>query len=89
MLEKNQIQIDGNGNITLQNINGSTVSIHKGDDANAILEKLAQLHDGQLDALQQIMQQQAERFSDLLKMLLKGVVTQKKYRVGDYLECGR
>ena len=77
MQDTNKINIDGSGNITLQNIHGSTISISKGDDAAAILDKLAQLHEAQLDALQQIMEKQTERFSDLLKVLLKGVVSQK------------
>lgn len=77
MLNTNQIQIDGDGNIALQNIHGSTITIHKGDDANTIMAKLNQLHDAQLDALQQIIGQQAERFSDLLKDTLKQAITQK------------
>lgn len=77
MFNTNQIQIDADGNITLQNIHNSTIIIDKGDDANAIMAKLEQLREVQLDALQQIMEQQAGRFSDLLKSLLRGAVGQK------------
>lgn len=77
MLNTNQIQIDGDDNITLQNIQGSTITIHKGDDANAIMAKLNQLQETQLDALQQIIEKNTEHFSGLFKTLLKGVATQK------------
>jgi tetratricopeptide (TPR) repeat protein len=77
MQNTNQIQIDGNDNITLQNIYGGAITINKGDDAAALMGKLEQLQAAQLDALMQIAEQQAGRFSDLLKDLLKGVANQK------------
>jgi tetratricopeptide (TPR) repeat protein len=88
MQNTNQINIDGSGNITLQNIHGSTIRIGKGDDAAAIMAKLEQLQEAQLDALQQIMEQQTERFSDLLKVLLKGVVAQKNIVSGSISNVG-
>lgn len=77
MHTNNQISIDGDGNITLQNIHGSTISISKGDDAHAIMSKLNQLHNAQLDALQQILEKHKADFSEMLKMLVKGVISQK------------
>jgi hypothetical protein len=88
MQNTNQISIDGSGNITLQNIHGSTITIGKGDDAAAIMAKLEQLQEAQLDALQQIIGQQTERFSDLLKVLLKGVVAQKNIVSGSISNVG-
>lgn len=89
MIGNNQIQIDGDGNITLQNIHGSTVSIGKGDDADSIMAKLEQLQQTQLDALQQIMEMQTEYFSDLFKVFLKGVVSQKNIVSGSISHVGK
>jgi tetratricopeptide (TPR) repeat protein len=88
MQDINKINIDGSGNITLQNIHGSTISIGKGDDAATIMAKLEQLQEAQLDALQQIMEKQTEHFSDLLKVLLKGVVSQKNIVSGSISNVG-
>jgi tetratricopeptide (TPR) repeat protein len=71
MLDTNRINIDGSGNITLQNIHGSTITINKGDDANAIMAKLAQLHEAQLDALQQITEKQGEKTEGIFKQALQ------------------
>ncbi len=65
----NEIQIDGSGNITLQNIHGSTITITKGDDAQTIIEKLKQLHEAQLDALQKELKNQGSQFKELLELI--------------------
>ncbi len=71
MSPTNEMQIDGSGNITLQNIQGSTITITKGDDANTIIEKLNQLHEALLDGLLQFVEMQGELVEDLFKQILQ------------------
>ncbi len=84
MPHNNQIQIDGNGNITLQNIEGSTITITKGDDANTIIEKLNQLQEVQLDALQQIVEMEGKKLEDLLKQTLQEFAKTKGVEKGAF-----
>ena len=80
----NKIEISGNGNITLQSINGSTITINKTDGVNTIIQKLSELQETQLDALQQIVAQQTEQFEDLFKQMLKTIAQHKGVEANKY-----
>ena len=75
MSQNNKIKIDGNGNITIQDVDNSSITIDTADAAD-ILDKLEQLSNSVLDSLAQIADKE-ERLSALFKTLLSGIVTQK------------
>ena len=81
MTQKNNITIQGNGNITLQGIHNSPIHI---DTSNAqdIRTKLAQLEDSLLDSLAQIAAQERERVGELFTALLADVLSQKNMVTG-------
>ena len=84
MQNTNQISIDGSGNITLQNIHGSTITIGKGDDTAAIMAKLEQLQEAQLDALQQILEQHSGKIEGIFKQIFQDFFKTSGLKKGKY-----
>ncbi len=75
MSQNNEIKIDGNGNILLQDINNSTITIDT-SDATKMMAQLEQLSDSVLDTLSQIADKE-ENINTLFKTILSGVLSQK------------
>jgi hypothetical protein len=76
MFKSNEIKIDGNGNITIQDINNSTVTIDTSSDPAEILSKLDRFNDTVLDTLSQIIDGE-ENINRLFKTLLSRVLSEK------------
>ncbi|MFK7795883.1 MAG: tetratricopeptide repeat protein, partial [Aureispira sp.] len=76
MLQKNNIKVDGNGNITIQGIHDSQIQI---DTSNApeILHKLEQLEDSLLKELVQVAEQERAAVGELFMEQLSNFITQK------------
>ncbi len=75
MSQKNKITVDGNGNITIQDVDNSTITMDtsNAEEARAQLERLS---DSVLDSLAQIVDEQ-QNMSEAFKALLSGLLTQK------------
>ncbi len=74
-MQNNTIKIEGNGNIVIQDSNNSCITINAND--TDVFEKIQQLSNEQIAALQQIINEQADKFSELFKTLINGVASQK------------
>jgi tetratricopeptide (TPR) repeat protein len=85
---KNQINIDKNsGHISIYDAQGVAFNIDT-HDAAEIVQKLEELQDGQLDALQQIAAEQTADLSKLFTTLLKGFMAEKNIVKGSISNIG-
>ena len=78
---KNDVKIDGAGNIVVQNSNNSTITINAHDPD--VLEKLQQLNNEQIAVIQQIVKEQSDKFTELFKNLIQGTGIQKNLVQGN------
>lgn len=85
---KNEIKVLGNGNIVLQGIENSTISINTSDNDD-ILSKLNQLESIHLAALAQIAKQEKDNWGPLFDKLLTRHLSEKNIVKGDISNTGR
>ncbi len=83
-IQNNKVRITGDGNIVIQNANESEITINT-KNANDILSKFQELSSAQLDALTQIIEKEHQKTGEVVRMLLKGVVTQKNIVTGNHI----
>ncbi len=74
-MKKNSIKFEGDGNIVIQDANNKAITINTGDPD--LFDKIKLLGNEHIIALQQIVKEQADQFSDLFKTMLAGVALQK------------
>lgn len=85
---KNEIKVLGDGNILLQGIKNSTISINTSDNDD-ILSKLKQLESTQLDALAQMAAKEKENWGQLFSTLLARQISEKNSVKGNISGIGR
>ncbi|MBL4649929.1 MAG: hypothetical protein JKY03_09365, partial [Aureispira sp.] len=90
MGSKNEIKVLGNGNLVLQGIKNSTISINTSDtNAEEILSKLNQLERTQLDALAQMAEKEKDNWGQLFDDLLTRHISEKNIVKGNISNIGR
>jgi hypothetical protein len=77
MAENNSIQVDGNGNIIIHEVDNSIININT-NNIDDIKQKLEQLNEQLLLALKQVTDEQAEKLSKEFKEMLEKELDQKK-----------
>ena len=82
MSPKNSIAIEGNGNITIQDVTNGNITINT-NNPDEVLKQLKQLNEAQIDSLLQIVDNQKERLSELFKTLLNGIAKEKNVVMGN------
>ena len=75
-MNKNTINLQGNGAIIVKEAHGGRITIDTKDPAD-ILQKLQQLNDAQIAAIKQLADEQAGQLSEVFKTSLRDVVSQK------------
>lgn len=81
-MNKNTINLQGNGNIVVKEAHGGSIIIDTNDSAD-ILQKLQQLNDTQIAVINKLADEQTDKLSEIFKTLLNGVVLQKNIVHGD------
>jgi len=74
--QSNSIVIEGNGNVTIQDVNNSPITINT-NNTDEVLAKLNKLDQVIIDSLLQVVEKQDERVSTLFKTLLNGIAKEK------------
>lgn len=74
-MPENTIKLTGNGNIVIQDVNGSNITITPNDPQ--LFDKLQKLRKEDIAALQKMIDEQTEKFTDLFKTMVSGLVSQK------------
>ena len=78
----NSIAIEGNGNITIQDVTNGNITINS-NNPDEVLKQLKQLNEAQIDSLLQIVDNQKEHLSELFKTLLNGIAKEKDVVIGN------
>ncbi len=76
MQRTNEITVDGNGNITLQDLQNSPVTINM-NDSGEILGQLRRLNETQIERLLKVSEELNEQMSQLFKTYLENVAIKK------------
>jgi len=74
--QSNSIVIEGNGNVIIQDVNNSPITINT-NNTDEVLAKLNKLDQVIIDSLLQVVEKQDERVSTLFKTLLNGIAKEK------------